>query len=100
MTDYPEIVNLGGSEWHVKAIMTGETSQGLKNQFLQEVYHWYVNIRMIVGGNKCNKMRLSQVKTELANPKQRWLVYDTLSIDDNIIDMLVGIAENNIKMIK
>lgn len=98
--EYPEIIQLGNSEWYVKAIMNGETSDGLRGQFLQEVYHYYVNIRMCVGGNKCNKMRIAQVKEELTNPKQRWLVYEALSIDDNIIDMLVYIAENHIKIVK
>lgn len=97
---YPEIVTLGGSEWYVRAIMNGETSKSLQSQFLQEIYHWYVNIRMCVGGNKCNKMRLNEVKTELMNPKQRWVIYDTLHIDDKTIDMIVEIAENNIKMVK
>lgn len=98
--EYPEIIELGSSEWYVKAIMNGETSDSLRGQFLQEVYHWYVNIRMCVGGNKCNKMRVEQVKAELNNPKQRWKIYDTLHIDDKIIDMLVEIAENNIKIVK
>ena len=98
--EYPELLDLGGSQWYVKAIMNGETSKTLQTQFLQEVYHWYVNIRMCVGGNKCNKMGLIEVKNELTNPKQRWIVYDTLKIDDKVIDMLVYIAENHIKIVK
>lgn len=98
--EYPEVIHLGNSEWYVRAIMTGETSDALRGQFLQTIYHWYVNIRLCVGGNKCNKMRVAQVKAELNDPKQRWIIYDTLHIDNKLIDLVVEIAENHIKIVK
>lgn len=96
---YPKEFRMDGTLWDVDYIMTGSDSN-LKKQFLQRIYNKYVNIRMIVGGNKCRKMTLHEVKSRLRDMEYMQKVQRTLSYTVNDIKLIVFLAENEIPFIK
>lgn len=98
--EYKDLITIGGKEWHLNAIMNNEVSEMLQSQFRQEMYNYYVNIRMCVGGNKCNKMRFAEVKQELEKEYQRYTVEQTLHLDDYTIDLILHVAETKIPMVR
>lgn len=98
--DYPELVNWRGTEWHVRAIMNEETSPKLRNDFIKEVYNIYVNIRIALDGNRCQKMSLFQVKNALNNEEKREKVAKSLRLSTKDLEIVLYIAENHIKMVR
>lgn len=99
-SNFPERVIWRNSEWYVRAIMNDETSPKLKNDFMKEVYNIYVNIRIALDGNRCQKMSVFQVKTALKDEEKRQNVAKSLRLSPENLDLVVFIAENYIKMVR
>lgn len=98
--DYPELVKLNGTQWYVKNIMNGETSQNLQSQFLRTIYNEYVSIRRALGGNKCSKMRASEVERLLETQEGFYIVEQNLHLTQETANLIVYIAKTYIRMVK
>lgn len=98
---YPETLKLNGSIWYVKAIMTKDDHDpNDTGQFLRTIYNQYVSIRRCLGGQKCMKMRLVEVKERLNDPMQHDMVKKSLKLDDISIETIIYISEHYIRMVK
>lgn len=96
---YPKELMLNGTSYDVDFLMNNG-SKVQKQQFIQRIYNKYVNIRTILGGNKCKKMTLFEVKSRLNDAENMEKVTKTLHYTADEINLIVFIAENEIKMIK
>lgn len=96
---YPKEFQMDGIMWDVDYIMTNN-DLNLRNQFLQRIYNKFVNIRYIVGGNKCHKMSVAGVKQMLNNIEVMQKVQQTLHYTTNEVNMIIVLAENEIPFIK
>lgn len=96
----PEKLIIGGSEWHVRAILDGETSQNNERQFISTVYHEYVSLRRAIGGNRCTKMRFSEVASKLSDATTLESIKRSLKLSNEQIETILYVAENHIRMVK
>lgn len=96
---YPKEFRLDGEMYDLDYIMNNVETRS-KKQILPRIYNKYVNIRTILGGNKCKKMTLFEVKTKLQEPENMQKVTNILNYTAKEIDLIVFIAENEIPMVK
>lgn len=96
---YPNEFRLDGEFYDLDYIMNN-VEQRAKKQLIPRFYNKYVNIRTILGGNKCKKMTLFEVKTKLEDPKNMEKVTNVLNYTASEINLIVFIAENEIPMVK
>lgn len=96
---YPKEFRLDGELWDVDYTMN-VGSKNNRNQFIQRIYNKYVNIRLIVGGNKCQKMSLTQVKSKLEDETQLATVMNVMNYTQKDVALVMFIAENEIPFIK
>lgn len=96
----PETLILNNSEWYVRAILNGETSENLGTQFLHMIYNQYVSIRRALGGNKCTKMSLLEVKRLAGTLEGQGMLKNSLKLNDEQIETILYVAENYIKMVR
>lgn len=96
---YPKEYYINGKLWDVDYAMNVGSAEN-KRQLLQLLYNQYVAIRLVLGGNKCNKASLLMVKEWLEDPQKRQKVRETLNMSDKDIDMIVFISENEIPFVR
>lgn len=85
----------------VDYILAKEPHELARKYLLQDVYKTFVTFRTILGGQKCKKMRLSEMKERLKDPENVAKIIETLpKYDEKTIKKVLEIAENHIPMIK
>lgn len=99
--NYPETMVLNGTEYNVNHLMTDPEAHSMtKNNFIQQIYTKYVAIRIAVGGNRCAKMSLEQVKNELKTGKYDSDLRNILKLSEKDVETVLYIAENHISIIR
>lgn len=85
----------------VDSILAKDNHELSKNYLLQDVYKAFVTFRTILGGQKCQKMRLHEMKTLLLEPENVIKIINTLpKYNEATIYKVIEIAEKYIPMIK
>lgn len=92
---------INGTEYDVVRLMTSPDAHAMtKNNFIQQIYNRYVAIRIAVGGNRCSKMSLEQVKNELKTGKYDSDLRNVLKLSEKDVETILYIAENHINIIR
>lgn len=97
----PEAMTLNNTEYRVRHLLEDESAHKMtRNSLLQDVYTRYVNIRTAVGGNRCAKMSLEQVKNALKTGNFDQDLQNILNLSPEKVDTVLYIAETYIPMVK
>lgn len=97
----PETMILNKTEYQVRHLLEDENAHKMtKNHLLQDVYTRYVNIRTAVGGNRCAKMSLEQVKIALKTGKFDEDLRIILNLTPEMVETVLYIAETYIPIVK
>lgn len=95
-------MNIAGQIFEdVDEILARDEHELARRYLIQSVYKAYVSFRTIVGGQKCKKMRLAELKYKLEDPANVVKIINTLPhYNEESIAKILEIAENNIPIIK
>lgn len=94
-----DIIKLNGKEYTVYEILEDD-NHPKRGEFLKNVYNYYVNIRICIGGQRCNKMTLNRLKFVLTEQTNRTVVHNAMNLTDKEINTILLVAEQYIKIVK
>lgn len=92
-------IKLNGNIYAVSEILEND-NHPKRGEFLKNVYNYYVNIRICIGGQRCNKMTLNRLKFLLSEQTNRTVVHNAMKLNDKEINTILLVAEQYIKMVK
>lgn len=94
-------MTLNNTEYRVRHLLEDETSHKMtRTSLLQDIYTRYVNIRTAVGGNRCAKMSLEQVKNALKTGNFDQDLQNILNLSPEKVETVLYIAETYIPIVK
>lgn len=99
MVIYPKEYHMDGTIWDVDYIMH-DGSTTLKKQFLQRIYNQFVALRTILGGRKCQKMSVSEMRKQMEQPENLMKVQNAVGWKAEQVEFIIFMAENEIPFVK
>lgn len=96
---YPKEYQINGEFYDLDAIFNGQ-DENSKRVVSAKLYNQYRNLRMVLGGRKCQQPYVAKVKQMLEDPEMREKVKSSLGYSDAKIDLLVFVAENELPFVR